>query len=68
MAVVKMRVALMGPDVSVAPGEFFTCDDQTAARLVASAQADLVVPEAPETTMREPLVERAIKPKSKGRG
>ena len=68
MTVVKMRVSLVGPTLSVSGGDLFECDEATAARLVANGAAEWVAGPVPETAMRAPIAEHAVKAKPRARG
>lgn len=65
--VVRMLTSLVGPTVAVTTGDVYACDDATAARFIAAGIAEAIQPEVTETAMVAPKVERAVRPKGKGR-
>jgi hypothetical protein len=73
MPQVRLLVGLAGIDFAHAAGELYSCDADSAARLVAAGFATWVETAAPvparavETAMRG-VPERAVKPRAKGRG
>jgi len=68
MVTVRMRVSLIGPTIAVHEGDTYVCDLATAQRLVAEGAAEFLGDQGPETMMRDPVVERAVKPRAKARG
>lgn len=50
--IVRLLVGLAGRDFACSAGEFFTCDEATAARMIAAGVA--------ESVSREPEIEHAV--------
>jgi len=67
---VLMQISMAGRDFAVTTGEVYECDEATARRLIAAGYASPlpVSPPVPETTMRAPAPERAMKPRGRPRG
>lgn len=59
--VVRLKVAMAGKDVSYAPGDLYSCDDASAARLIAAEYAETIAREAPVERSVLMAPERATK-------
>jgi hypothetical protein len=68
MVRVRMRESLIGLTFAVQAGDEYVCDLATAQRLVAEGLAEFIGAPEPDTMMRNPAVERAVKPRPKARG
>ena len=67
--IVRMLTSISSVDRSWSAGELYDTDDGTAARLVERGFAAYLAPAAPEQAVPDfATVERAVKPKGKGRG
>ncbi len=65
--IVRLLTGLVTASQAYAPGDLYPCDADTARRLIESGQALAVEPAGPIAAVRE-SVERAIRPRAKGRG